>query len=181
MLVLASTLPLRATAQAPRSGSAQAPASPAVGDRVRFSRQGGTRRTGRLIARTGDSIVVEFAGRHREEIPVFEVGALEVSGGRRRHLIGGTVGGVVIGAGVGLLLRNIRQQDLGYDAFGSKPRKYANLFPISIAGGTAMGALVGAMGTERWTPASVSASETRVGIAIPGRRAGIGLVVSGRW
>ena len=118
---------------------------------------------------------------HKERIPLFEVGALEVSGGRRRYVIGGTAGGLAVGAGVGLLLKNIRQQDLGYEAYGSRPQKKANLFPISIASGTALGALVGAMGTERWLPGSFSAAETRVGIAMPSGRAGIGLVVSGSW
>ena len=67
------------------------------------------------------------------------------------------------------------------EAFGSKPQRKANLFPIAVASGTVLGALVGRMGTERWQPASVGASETRVGLTMTSRRAGIGLVVSGSW
>lgn len=178
MLAALPTFPGRAAAQALPGATDQAPFTAAVGDRVRFSRFGAAPRRARLLARTSDSITVQWMNGRHEQIPVFEVDALEVSRGRRRYLLRGAVGGLAVGAGMGLLLKNIREQDLGYDAFGSRPRKKANLFPISVASGTLLGAAVGAMGTERWLPASVSATGTRVGIVMPSQGAGIGLVVS---
>ena len=173
-LALAATALQQATAQGPVETAT-------VGDRIRLSRLGARPRTARLLARTRDSITVQWTNGNREQIPVFEIGGLEVSRGRRHYLIRGAVGGLVVGTGMGLLLKNYREQDLGYDAYGSKPQRKANLFPIAVASGTVLGALVGRMGTERWLPASVGASETRVGIVMPSRRAGIGLVVSGSW
>jgi hypothetical protein len=160
---------------------AQGLASAAVGDRVRISRFGGSARAGRLVARNSDSIVVKWMNGSQDRIPVFEVGRFEVSRGRRRYLIGGTMGGLAVGAGVGLLLKSYREQDLGYDAYGSEPPTKRNLFPIAVASGTVLGVLIGAMGTERWQPASVSASGTRIGLVMSGPREGIGLVVSGSW
>ena len=172
-LALAAILPRPATAQAPEVAS--------VGDRIRISRLGAPPRPARLVARASDSITVQWMNGSREQIPLFEVGAVEVSRGRRHYLIRGAVGGLVVGVGAGLLLKNFREDDLGYDAYGSRPRKYANLFPIAVASGTALGALVGTMGSERWLPASVAAAGTRVGIVMPGPRAGIGLAASGHW
>ena len=173
-LTLGAILPPRATAQAQAVMAS-------VGDRIRLSRSGARPRPARLLAQTSDSITVQWMNGSREQIPLFEVGGLEVSRGRRHYLIRGAVGGLVVGAGFGLLLKNIREQELGYEAYGSKPRRRANLFPIAVASGTALGALVGTMGTERWLPASVSASRTRVGISTPSEHGGIGLVVSGSW
>jgi hypothetical protein len=172
-LALAALLPRRAMAQAPEVVN--------VGDRIRLSHLGARPRPARLLARTSDSITVQWTNGGRQQIPVFEVGAVEVSRGRRHYLIRGAVGGLVVGAGIGLLLKSYREQDLGYDAYGSKPQRKANLFPIAVASGTALGALVGTMGTERWLPASVGPSAARVGIVLPSRRAGFGVALSGSW
>jgi hypothetical protein len=181
MLAALPILPGRVAAQAPSGATDQVQFAAAVGDRIRLSRFGAPPRRARLLARTSDSITVQWMNGSREQIPVFEVGALEVSRGRRRYLLRGAVGGLAVGAGMGLLLKNFREEDLGYDAFGSRPRTRANLFPIAVASGTLLGAAVGAMGTERWLPVSVSATGTRVGIVMPSQRAGIGLVVSRNW
>ena len=180
-LTLVAALTPRAAAYAQESASAEASVTAAVGDRVRVSRFGGKPRAGRVVALPADSLVVEWLNGSRERVPMFEVSALEISRGRRRYLIGGTAGGLAVGAGVGLLLRNIREQDLGYDAFGSRPREKRDLFPIAMAGGTVLGAILGAMGTERWLSAPVAAPGTRIGFLMPSQRGGIGLGVSGSW
>ena len=176
MLAAVPILPRRGAAQAPRAATEPPPVAATVGDRVRISRFGGSARAGRLVARTSDSLVVRWMNGSQERVPVFEVGRLEVSRGRRRYLIGGPVGGLAVGAGIGLLLRNVRDHDMGDD----RPSN-SNIIPVSIASGTVLGTLIGAMGTERWQPAPVSASATRIGLVMPAQRGGIGVAVSGRW
>jgi hypothetical protein len=147
-------------AEVPRVAQAQAmrPASSAT-SRIRLERNGARPVTAKLVQRYDNSIDVQWPDGRRETIPLYEVGKIELSEGRRHAPIRGAVYGSIVGLGVGLLLRSRQRDD--YEP-GSPVNN--NLMPVSIVAGTAVGTLVGTLGSERWRTIYSAAPAEHVGL-----------------
>jgi hypothetical protein len=170
---IACLLPLLLCALVPDAVQAQtATAGPAAGSRIRVERNGARPVTAKLIQRFDNSIDVQWRDGRRETVPLYEVGKIELSEGRRHAPIRGALYGTAVGLGVGLLLRS-RQHD---DYQPGTPINN-NLMPVSTVAGTALGALVGTLGSERWRTIYSSAPAERVGprAAIGAQRFALGL------
>jgi hypothetical protein len=115
--------------------------------------------TATLIQRSDNAIDVRWRDGRRETIPLYEVGKIELSEGRRHAPIRGAVYGTAVGLGVGLLLRS-RQ----HDDYGSRTPVNNNLMPVTIGAGTTLGAIVGFFGSEHWRTVYSAAPTQRVGL-----------------
>jgi hypothetical protein len=112
-----------------------------------------------LIQRLDTAIDLRWHDGRRETVPLYEVGKIELSEGRRHAPVRGAVYGAIVGLGVGLIVRS-RQ----YDDYQAGTPINSNVMPESSAAGTALGALVGTLGSERWRTVYSAAPPQRVGL-----------------
>ena len=174
-----AALVLMLCAAMPRATMSQAPqASAREGDRVRIQRYDARHpRIGRLIARSDDSITVEWLAGARESMPTFEVEQMDVSVGHSHYVERGAAYGVAIGGTIGYAIKKFIDHDKRDDV-SSKSATGTNAMLVALGGGAVFGALTGALGTEGWRPVPLSARRGRVGFVMPVRRRDVGLGMS---
>lgn len=135
-----------------------------VGDRIRVHRFDSRHpRTGMLISHSDDTLTVEWLSGIRESMPVFAVQQIDVSEGHRHYVKRGMLYGLLMGAGVGVIIKEIAANDSS--KWGSRDlRPSGSLIGVAAIGGVAFGAVAGAMGTENWRPIPVRRSDNRTGV-----------------
>jgi hypothetical protein len=142
----AALLALGAAVSAPADDS---PADLTVGARVRVAAPTFSDKqiTGRLLRPPSEVLEIALKDGVVQSIPVASISKLQISSGKKRHVIQGAVAGALLGVGYTLIAARCTHQICGDD-------DYTKLAIIVIGGGaTAVGALVGAaVKTERWTP-----------------------------
>ena len=159
----------------PAVARAQSVATANPGDRIRIHRFDARHpQIGRLVARGNDTLVVDWLNGHREALALYEVGQVDVSGGRQRYVGRGAAYGLLVGTGLGLLFRKIAEDD----APESRPPS-PNLVPVSAGSGLVLGTIVGTFGTERWYP--TRAPTARFGLLGPVASGRLAIGLSGRW
>jgi hypothetical protein len=152
---------------------------PEAGARIRVSRMGATPTTGTLLARTSDSIAVERPDGRRESIAMKDVTGIEISRGRKRHVVVATTLGLVAGAVGGVLIRNagyrVTIREAGFtstspDNLYLQPAPAADTsvgnpmwIPLGMIVGTSVGTLVGILWKEKWRPAMIRRGDAKVG------------------
>ena len=176
----AFTLVMVATAA--RTASSQAAVTSAhVGERIRIQRFDVRHpRVGTLVARSEDSLTVDWQNGARESMPLFAVQRLEVSGEHRHYVKRAMMYGLVMGAALGLVMEKVTMSDSS--KYGSRDMRLGSpLVGVATAGGIAFGALAGAMGTESWRSIPVQPSGVRTGLEVPSSRARLAIAVSARF
>jgi hypothetical protein len=174
-LLLRAALALALGCAVPAAAAAQSIATANPGDRIRIHRFDARHpQIGRLVARTSDTLVVDWLNGHREALALYEVGQVDVSGGRQRYVGRGAAYGLLVGTGLGLLFRKIAEDD----APESRPPS-PNLVPVSVGAGLVLGTIVGTFGTERWYP--TRPLTTRLGLVGPVGSGRVAVGLSGRW
>ena len=190
---------LVATAASHAAAQASAFDVPEMGARIRVSVNGASANTGTVLARSNDSIVVDWTGAGRGTVAMNDLSKLEISSGQSRHVGRGALIGLGIGAAIGVL-GALAFHDAGNDVRrqACAPGEALNCITGSVAGsyvsaaGTAMipagmllgaglGALFGSIETERWTESTTHQTGARVGLVPTMRTRGVALVVSGRF
>ena len=180
--------------------TAQTPSfdTPQTGARIRVSLTGAPANTATVLARSNDSIVVEWANGRRDSISMNDVTRLDISGGQRRHvkrgaLIGlgaGTVIGVLGKVGVDKKGNDVREQACAKSAvtclfgnLGSNAESMLStvLIPVSMLAGAGIGALIGSNPSEQWHQSTPRRVDARVGLVPTTSTRGVALVVSGRF
>jgi hypothetical protein len=151
-------------ARSSRASSQSFTDSARVGDRIRVHRFDARHaRTGTLIARSDDSLTVEWSSGTRESMPAYAVQQIDVSQGHSHYVRRGMLYGLVMGACVGVITRKIAASDSS--EWGSRDlRPNGGLIGIAALGGVAFGALAGAMGTENWRPIPIRQAGPRSGV-----------------
>jgi hypothetical protein len=156
------------------------PSRPSVhdGDRIRVQRFD-TRhaRIGTLVARSDDSLTVEWLSGARESMPMFEVERVDVSSGHRHYVMRGAVYGFTIGTALGFAIKKFADHDRPDNPYTGRTNGTNALF-VALGGGTVFGALAGALGTEHWQPTSLGGRSGRVGLMLPVSRRNVGVGVS---
>ncbi len=174
--ILALALPLLALG--PARASAQREASIALGARVRVMMTGRQAEVGRLTSLEADRLDIVTDDGAERVLARAQITAIDVSMGRRRHLLAGLGYGVLVG-GVGGGI-------YGAATFDPTPCAFICLAPDTRAGNAALGAVVfGALGgvvglaigglhtTEHWQ--RVMTDGGRIGLAP--MRGGVGAVL----
>ncbi len=144
------------------------------GARVRVLAPGALagRLTGIVIARTADSLTISRANASPLAIPMSRLTSVELSRGKSHAA--GALKGLVIGAGVGLVLGLTPIPEPTCTSRGCDPELTRGEFLGSmILGSGGVGAGIGAIvGSERWDRYQLPA---RVGLILPSRGHGAGL------
>jgi hypothetical protein len=174
-LLVCAALALAVGGAVPAAADAQSVATAKPGDRIRVHRFDSRHpQIGRLVAGDNDTLVVDWLNGHREALALYQVGQVDVSGGRQRNVGRGAAYGLLVGTGLGLLFRKIATDD----APESRPPS-PNLVPVSAGAGLVLGTLVGTFGAERWYPTRVPTA--RFGLLVPAGSRSVAIGLSGRW
>jgi hypothetical protein len=102
--------------------------------------------TGRLLRPPSDVLEIALRDGVVQSVPVASISKLQISSGKKRHVLQGAIAGALLAAGYALLAPGCTTQFCGDDDYGT-------IILIALgSGGTALGAAVGAaIKTERWT------------------------------
>jgi hypothetical protein len=178
---LAALIPMLCATTALTALGQNAGPSVQAGDRIRVQRFDVRHpRIGKLVARSEDSLTVEWLNGARESMSMFEIDQVEVSTGHHHYVARGTAYGLTIGAGVGYAIKKLIDHDRT-DESAPKTATGTSALLVTLGGGAIFGALTGALGTEQWEPTPLGASRRRVGLVVPVSRRQVGVGISAEF
>jgi len=192
---------LVALASLARSATAQTSSfdAPQTGARIRMSVAGGASRTGTVLARSSESIVVGLANGASDTVAMHDVTKLEISSGGKAHVGRGALIGLGVGGVLGVIGKastsdtgnDVRDQActktdvatclLGAISGSSVSATSWVMIPAGMLAGAAVGALLGRHRSEQWREVTTGAASARVGLVPTTRARGLALVVSTRF